>query len=93
PGAATPLVDAARMLTDVSYEVHGKRYTLKDYLKHQDVAGLLVLKDGKIAYKYLGDGNTDTTLWTSRSVGKSVVSTLVGVALREGKIKSLDDRV
>lgn len=91
--AATPLVDAARMLTDVSYEVHGKRYTLKDYLKHQDVAGLLVLKDGKIAYKYLGDGNTDTTLWTSRSVGKSVVSTLVGVALREGKIKSLDDRV
>lgn len=54
---------------------------------------MLVLKDGKVAWKYLGEGNTDTTLWTSRSVGKSVVSTLVGVALKEGKIHSMDDLV
>jgi CubicO group peptidase (beta-lactamase class C family) len=46
---------------------------------------MLVLKDGKIAWKYLGKGNTDSTLWTSRSVGKSVVSALVGVALKEEK--------
>jgi len=52
-----------------------------------------VLKNGKIAYKYLGEGNTDHTLWTSRSVGKSVVSTLVGIAIKEGKIKSLNDLI
>lgn len=54
---------------------------------------MLVLKNGKVAYKYLGEGNTDSTLWTSRSVGKSVVSALVGVAIKEGKIHSLDDLV
>jgi CubicO group peptidase (beta-lactamase class C family) len=46
---------------------------------------MLVLKNGKVAWKYLAEGNTDTTLWTSRSVGKSVVATLVGVAIKEGK--------
>ena len=62
-------------------------------MKRQNVSGMLVLKDGKIAWKYLGEGNTDSTLWTSRSVGKSVVSGLVGVALKEGKIHSLDDLI
>lgn len=84
-GNATPLPSAEKPLTDARYQVNGKSYNLQDYLKRQNVSGMLVLKDGKIAWKYLGEGNTDTTLWTSRSVGKSVVSTLVGVALKEGK--------
>lgn len=92
-GEARPLARAPKQLGEVSYSVNGETWTLKDYLKRQDVAGMLVLKDGKVAYKYLGDGNTDSTLWTSRSVGKSVVSTLIGVALKEGKIHSLDDDI
>ncbi|KXV10975.1 serine hydrolase [Caballeronia megalochromosomata] len=92
-GDARPLQRSSRQLQRVSYVMNGKRFTLDDYLRHQNVAGLLVLKDGKIAYKYLADGNTGSTLWTSRSVGKSVVSTLVGIALHEGRIKSLNDPV
>lgn len=92
-GLATPFVKAEKPLTDARYQVNGKTYTLADYLKRQNVSGMLVLKDGKIALKYLAEGNTDSTLWTSRSVGKSVVSALVGVAIKEGKIHSLDDLI
>ncbi len=92
-GNATPLLPSDKPLTDVSYTVNGQTWNLQDYLKRQNVTGFLVLKEGKIAYKYLGAGNTDTTLWTSRSVGKAVVSTLVGIAIQQGKIHSLNDRI
>lgn len=92
-GKTTPLLAAEKPLKDARYQVNGKTYSLQDYLKRQNVSGMLVLKDGKVAFKYLGEGNTDSTLWTSRSVGKSVVSALVGVALKEGKIHSINDLV
>ncbi|BBV87463.1 serine hydrolase [Enterobacter kobei] len=92
-GNASPLLAAEKPLTDARYQVNGKTYDLHDYLKRQNVSGMLVLKNGHVAYKYLGEGNTDSTLWTSRSVGKSVVSALVGVAIKKGKIHSLDDLI
>jgi CubicO group peptidase (beta-lactamase class C family) len=80
-------------LSPPRYRVKDQVFGLEDYLRHQDVTGLLVLKDGQIAYEHYGQGNTASTLWTSRSVAKSVVSILVGIAIREGAIKSVDDPV
>lgn len=88
-----PLPRATQNLNQVSYQLHGQSYLLKDYLKRNNVTGMMVIKDGKVVWDYYANGNNPTTLWTSRSVGKSIVSTLVGVALKEGKIKSLDDKV
>ncbi len=54
--------------------------------------GLLVIKDGVIKHaQYLG-GASDTSNFTSWSVAKSFVSTLVGIAIDEGKIKSVKDK-
>ncbi|MFV8241078.1 serine hydrolase domain-containing protein [Mycolicibacterium peregrinum] len=92
-GDPFPLPTADRRLTDASYTIGGITHDLDDYLNRQSVTGMLVLKDGKIAYEHYGAGNDSSTLWTSRSVGKSVVSTLVGIAVKEGKIASLDDPV
>ncbi len=75
------------------YRVNGQTFGLVNYLHHQDVAGLLVLKDGQVAYEHYAHGNTASTLWTSRSVAKSVVSILIGIAIREGSIRSVDDPI
>ena len=57
------------------------------------VAGLLVLKDGRIALERYRFGNTEKTRWMSMSVAKSITSTLVGAALQQGSIHSLNDSV
>ncbi len=70
-----------------------KEKVLEDFIVEQKVAGLLVLQDGKIRMERYALGHNDTNLWSSLSVAKSVTSTLVGVAIKDGYIKSLDDLV
>jgi hypothetical protein len=64
-----------------------------DYMSLNRVSGLLILKDGKIAFERYELGNNETTRWMSMSVVKSITSTLVGVAIKDGHIKSIDDPV
>lgn len=54
---------------------------------------LLVVKDGRLVLERYYGGWTADTLADVRSVTKSVVSTLVGIALREGHIASLDQPI
>jgi CubicO group peptidase (beta-lactamase class C family) len=63
------------------------------YMKAQRTAGLVIVQDGKIRLEKYGldfDGNGK---WTSFSVAKSMTSTMVGAAIKDGYIKSLDDKV
>jgi CubicO group peptidase (beta-lactamase class C family) len=62
-------------------------------LAEQHVAGLIVLQDGRIRLERYGLGYDSTMRWTSQSVSKSITSTLVGAALKDGYIRSLDDPV
>jgi CubicO group peptidase (beta-lactamase class C family) len=71
----------------------GANMTLGDYLQRQSVAGLLVIKDGAIVYERYRLGNGPDTRWISFSVAKSVVSMLVGAAIRDGYIESVDEKV
>ena len=88
-----PLPEAAKPLTAVEFESHGKRYDLYDYLSLNRVSGLLVLKDGKIALERYELGNNRSTRWMSMSVVKSIASTLVGVAINDGYIRSIHDPI
>jgi CubicO group peptidase (beta-lactamase class C family) len=87
------LPPADRPLEDVHFRSKGRSWDLYDYLAVNRVAGLLVLKNGKVARETYQYGNTRRTHWMSMSVAKSITSTLVGVALKDGRIDSLDDRV
>ncbi|MGY3228769.1 CubicO group peptidase (beta-lactamase class C family) [Luteibacter sp. HA06] len=67
--------------------------TLAAYMAAHHVAGIMVVQDGRIRLEQYGLGATPETRWTSFSVAKSFTSTLVGAALRDGSIHSLDDKV
>jgi CubicO group peptidase (beta-lactamase class C family) len=54
---------------------------------------LLVIKNNEIVFEHYYDKHTPTTVSNSFSAAKTVVSLLIGCALDEGKIKSLDDKV
>lgn len=63
------------------------------YMKAQRTAGLVIVQDGKIRLEKYGLGFSGLGKWTSFSVAKSLTSTLVGAAIKDGHIKSLDDKV
>jgi CubicO group peptidase (beta-lactamase class C family) len=88
-----PLPRGESPLKSVEFISAGKKYDLYDYLSLNRVSGLLILKDGKIAFERYELGNNQNTRWMSMSVVKSITSTLVGVAIQDGYIKSVDDPV
>ena len=62
----------------------------KDY---KNIAGITVLKDGKIEYEnYFNGCNSESTIHVY-SVTKSIVSILIGIAVDKGYIKSIDQKV
>jgi CubicO group peptidase (beta-lactamase class C family) len=58
-----------------------------------DAVGVMVLKDGRVRFEDYAAGFGPEQRWTSFSVAKSFTSTLLGAALRDGHIASLDDPV
>ena len=66
---------------------------LDAYMAQQRSAAIVILIDGKVVLERYGLGFGPEGRWTSFSVAKSLTSTLVGAAIRDGKIRSLDDKV
>lgn len=64
-----------------------------EYMASQRAAGLVIVQDGKVRFERYGLGFDAGGRWTSFSVAKSFTSTLVGAALKDGAIRSLDDKV
>ncbi len=63
------------------------------FMRAQNVAGLIVVQQGAIRLERYARGLTREGRWTSFSVAKSFTSTLVGAAIRDGFIKSVDEPV
>jgi CubicO group peptidase (beta-lactamase class C family) len=66
---------------------------IDEYMRTQNTAGLVIVQDGRVRFERYGLGFDAAGRWTSFSVAKSFTSTLVGAAIQEGHIKSLEDKV
>jgi len=88
----SPLLEVGSSF-DVHYTFNGRTMDTQAFMDANRVSGLLVVKDGKIVLERYGLGRKSADRWTSFSVAKSVTSTLVGAAIKDGAITGLDAEV
>ncbi|MEQ1607840.1 MAG: serine hydrolase [Hyphomonadaceae bacterium] len=74
---------------DIKFDHEGRSWTTAEFMNHNRVAGLVVASDGRIILERYGLGHDAAAKWTSFSVAKSLTSTLVGAAIKDGHIKSV----
>ncbi len=78
---------------NVQYRFRGDERNLDEFLDRVVGTGLLVIKNDRLVHERYMQGSDEETRFTSWSVAKSFVSTLVGIALGDGLIRSLDDDI
>ena len=71
----------------------GKQLSVPEFLEATDTSALLVLQDGRVRFEdYWLTGGRDVP-WLSMSVAKSFISALVGLAVEEGRISSIEEPI
>lgn len=75
------------------YVTGGIERHVEDYIRRTNVAGLLVIQDGAIRLERYALGLTPQDRWSTMSTVKSMTSTLIGAAIQDGAIGSVDDPV
>jgi CubicO group peptidase (beta-lactamase class C family) len=91
--ATTPWLFKRAPEPSIAYSFETQRLGIADYLKRNPVTGLLIAKDDTILYEHYQYGRTDKDHFLSQSMAKTLVAMLVGIAVSEGRIKSIDDVV
>lgn len=93
PHRRLPRADRLRELpvaaTPPAYTYQGR--TIDDFLARRRVTGLMVIKDGVVQVERYQYDRTPAHRLLSNSMAKSITSVAVGIALQEGRIRSLDD--
>ena len=76
-----------------SFEFNGEKLMTDEFLENTKTSGLLVVANDKIAYEKYYLGADENTRLSANSISKSFVSALVGIAVEEGYIDSVDDSI
>ncbi len=71
----------------------GTFYPSGKFMEDTKTSGMLVIKDDVIKYEKYFFGGDENTLFSSNSMGKSFVSVLMGIAIGEGYVESVEDPV
>lgn len=91
--APYPLGDRPADLTDIRYRLDNEDFTVGDFLAHESSIGVLVVQGGDVISEFYAPGHDRNSRWMSFSVTKSVTSMLIGAAVADGLIESVDEPV
>ena len=75
----------------IRYTYGGQSLTIDQYLEKHPVTGFLIAKGDAILVERYQYDRTDTQRLTSFSMAKTIVGLLIGIAVKEGTIRSIDD--
>ena len=92
-GSAAPLEFAKEeniALAD-GFQFEGSFYPTEPFLQDTKTSALLVIQDDVIRYENYFFGGDEATVFSSNSMGKSFVSALMGFAVADGFIDSVND--
>ena len=76
----------------IRFEYQGETFTLDDYLARHPTTGLVIARGDTILVERYQYARNDRHRFTSWSMAKTVTAMLVGIAIAEGRIRSVDDR-
>ena len=85
--------DGERIELPTSFHFDGAAVDTEQFLDVTDTAALLVLRDGAVVHEQYRLTGGREVQWISWSVAKSFVSALVGIAVEQGHIPSIDDPI
>lgn len=80
-------------LVQEAFQTGPKIGDLDAFLERSDTQAFLVIQDDQLIYERYFKGLQRDSIVTSYSVAKSFTSALIGVAIQEGYIKSVDDPI
>jgi CubicO group peptidase (beta-lactamase class C family) len=94
PAALRSLVRVPQFMSQLRVpDEDGVERPLIEYLDRTSTAAFVVLRDDRIVYERYARGYDERSLLNSFSIAKSMISTLVGIAVAEGRISGLDATV
>jgi CubicO group peptidase (beta-lactamase class C family) len=74
------------------FQFEGAPRKLEDFLGRTQTSSFVVIKNGAIVSERYFLGANETSQFTSWSMAKSFLSTMIAMAIKDGSIKSLDDK-
>ncbi|MBF6188942.1 serine hydrolase domain-containing protein [Nocardia farcinica] len=92
-GRPVPLTAHGLTTLDATYVYNGRTRSVGEFLEQSSTRGFLVMRGDQILDERYFAGYSAASRFNSWSVGKSITSAAVGIAIAEGRIASVDDSV
>ena len=77
----------------VSFNFNDTEIETGKFLQRTDTSALLILRNGEIQFERYWLTGGENVQWMSMSVAKSFISALIGIAIRDGHIKSIEEAI